>query len=225
MPAQPLGYELGMPKLSRLLLCALAASLTACVTERGRSEYILPDHPIVELEDPYPDNIAGFQTQIGISEFEGTNLPPFEHPSSLGILYRSYLDWEPFELEIGGGFGYEVEDEGGAPLNRLRLYEANIGLGMTVPMGPRGRPSLEGFFGSGLAWVAGRTDVESGSGVDKFDDVDTGYYVHGGVRFYLQRRQYISIDWRILRDIDLSFGGVSRSADLNTVSIGFGVSF
>jgi len=182
-------------------------------------------HRLVEQEDIYPRSMAGLESRIGVTELSSSDWEPLERPIYLGFLFRNYLAVEPLELEVGGSYSYDREGGGVTPLQRLRLYELDLGLGVSTPLGPPGHSLLEPFFGAGLALVMGRSDVAQGGGIDYFEDADNGYYLHGGVRLYVERRQYISIDWRWLRGADLDLGYGRQSVEQRTLSIGFGFSF
>ena len=182
------------------------------------------------LESAYPENMAGIESRFAISNLQRNGWAPFDKQTSVGVLYRSYLAVKPLELELGGFFDYERVGGGSNPLQRLRFYEIDLGLAVSAPLGggspdSRRSTSIEPYAGAGLAVLIGRTDEAGSSGYDQFHDADTGYYVHSGVRLYLQGRNYISIDWRWLRGAELDLGRGSISADQNDLSIGFGVAF
>ncbi len=216
--------------LALLSLCLGATFLfSSCLHKRETRRYPVgatqdPDTFEI-LESTYPENMAGIDYRIGVSNFRSDAWGSFGRAPSTGILYRSFLAVEPLELEIGGSFDYKRTGGGSNPLQRLRMYEFNLGLGVSAPLGKRRKTMLEPFFGGGRAFLIGHSDLESSFGVDHIDDADTGFYVHGGARIYLEGRQYITVDWRVLRGAELDLGNGSINANRNTLSIGFGVSF
>ena len=141
------------------------------------------------LESAYPENMAGIESRLAISNLRRDGWAPFDNQGSFGVLYRSYLTVEPLELELGGFFDYERVGGGGTTLQRLRFYEIDLGLAYSLPLGSRQNTGLEPYFGGGMALLLGRADEASGAGYDQFEDADTGYYFHSGVRLYLRSRQ------------------------------------
>ena len=207
---------------SRVLCVALlVAGTSSCLTR--------PTQPVNEFErdhyvDPYPSNMAGLDYRFGVEELSNEAWAPLDTPIAMSFTYRSYLNIKPLELEFGGGYAYDRAGGGSSPLSRLRVYEIDLGLAASTPLGPE-NALLEPYFGAGLALLLGRADFEQGGGIDTFEDGDLGYYFHGGVRVYITESQYVAADWRWLRESQLDLGLGPLDSDYHRFSIGLGFSF
>lgn len=197
---------------------------TSCITDARRGLRDQEEPPVVEYHSPYPDNFAGFDYWVGTREMNASGWGNLDAPIATGFLYRSYLDWEPLELEVGASFAYERQGGGTAPLNRLRYYEFDLGLGWSPSFGQE-YPVAEPYVGGGVTLLIGRSDIEQGGGIDTFDDADLGGYVHGGMRVFLWERQYLFVDWRWTFDTELDLGIGPRDTTYSMISFGLGASF
>ena len=207
--------------LAALVCCV---GLSSCLSHVERMERRAGDPQSVEYNNPYPDNIAGFDYWVGARDMEVDAWAPLDTPASMGFHYRSYLNLEPLEFELGGSYAYERQGGGSDPLSRLRFYEVDLGLGLSANPNS-GRYFIEPYVGAGLTWLIGRSDLEQGGGIDTFDDTDFGTYVHGGVRLYVQDRQYVFADWRRTFGTELDVGFGTLDATYEMFSVGLGVSF
>lgn len=186
----------------------------------GEKEDPLAFDPIV-----YPEAMGGLVTNLGISEMVSDGWAPFEHPTYIGVGYLQDLGWDPLELEIGFNYNHDVEGGGSTPEERLRFFVVDVGLGAAMPLTQSKNNVLEPYVGAGFAFLFARRDEEVGLDIDHFKDGDHGYYVHAGLRVHVDGGQYISVDWRMLRNVEVDLGRGLQSAETNTFSVGFGYSF
>jgi len=207
------------PAVGALLLLGLVS----CV---NRSSTVPKDRDPLAF-DPvvYPEVMGGFVTNLGISEMLTDDWAPFEHPTYVGVGYLQNLGWEPFELEIGFNYNHDLEGGGSTPEQRLRFFVVDLGFAAAVPLTKSKNNVLEPYVGGGLAFLFARRDEEVGADIDHFKDGDQGYYLHAGLRVHVDGGQYISVDWRWLRGVEVDLGSGLRSAESNTLSVGFGYSF
>ncbi len=202
------------------LLCLVTLSCVHPDSLAAKERDSLAFDPIV-----YPEGAGGLVTNLGISEMVADGWSPFEHPTYIGVGYLQNLGWEPLELEIGFNYNHTTEGGGSSPEQRLRFFVVDLGVGASVPLTKAKNNVLEPYVGAGVSFLYARRDEEVGLDIDHFKDGDQGYYIHAGMRVHMDGGQYISIDWRWLRNVEVDLGSGLQSADTNTLSVGFGYSF
>ncbi|MCA9001002.1 MAG: outer membrane beta-barrel protein [Planctomycetes bacterium] len=173
----------------------------------------------------YPESMGGLVTTIGISQMNAPGWEPLDYPTYVGVGYQQRTEWDPLELELAFHYNHDVAGGGLTPLERLRFFVMDLGLGMALPLTEGRTGTLEPYVGGGMSFLYARRDEEAGFAVDHFRDGDMGWYGHAGIRIHLDRVRYISVDWRWLRDVEVDLGRGIQSAESDTLSVGFGYSF
>jgi opacity protein-like surface antigen len=211
-----------MKKWTVLGACLLMAT-QSCTTRRT----VVPAEKDPMYFDPvvYPEAMGGLVTNLGLSRLQTDDWDPFDHPTYIGVGYLQRIGLDPLEVELGFNYNHDVQGGGSSPEQRLRFFVVDLGLGVAVPLTKAKNNVFEPYVGAGLAFVFARRDEEVGVDIEHFKDGDQGYYIHAGMRMHIEGGQYISVDWRWLRSVEVDLGLGLQSAATNTLSIGFGYSF
>ncbi|MCP5024256.1 MAG: porin family protein [bacterium] len=207
------------------LIVGLLLSTAACISPGASTVLNAQENSMAFDPVVYPETIGGLVTNLGITEMVTDDWAPFEHPTFIGVGYLQRMGVDPLELEIGFNYNHDVVGGGSSPEQRLRFFVVDLGLGIAVPLTKSKNNAIEPYAGAGLAFLFARRDEEVGLDVEHFRDGDQGYYMHAGVRLHVEGGQYISLDWRWLRDLEVDLGRGLQSAESNTLSVGFGYSF
>ncbi len=206
--------------LSGILLGALSCVTPNPLMNSSTEEVALAFDPIV-----YPESMGGLVTHLGLSQMVADDWVPFEYPTYLGVSYLQRTWLQQMQFELGFNYNHDVVGGGSTPEERLRFFVVDLGLGVAVPLTQSKNNALEPYAGVGLAFLFARRDEEVGLEIDHFRSGDQGYYMHAGVRLHVDGGQYISLDWRWLRDVEVDLGRGLQSANSDTLSVGFGYSF
>ncbi|MBL4769572.1 MAG: outer membrane beta-barrel protein [Planctomycetes bacterium] len=212
-------------KLSHVVWAMMLLGALSCVSPTSATRDPSFDDPMHFDPVVYPASMGGFVTTIGLSEMQEDSWGSFDFPIYVGVAYLQKLGMDPLQMEIGWNYNHEKIGGGSSPEERLRFFVVDLGVGVAIPLTKSKNNVFEPYVGGGLAFLFARKDEEVGLEIEHFQDGDQGYYMHAGLRMHIEGGQYLSVDWRWLRAVEVDLGAGLQSAESNSLSIGFGYSF